>query len=144
MQKKLFLATLTLFTLAGFTTSNEDSIIGVWANASNKGHLQLYKQNGKYYGKIVWLQKPNDETGKPKVDKHNPDDRRKKQPLLGLVMLKDFVYEKGEWTDGKIYNPHDGKEYDCNMKLKDEKTLAVRGYLGFSLLGKTEKFTRIR
>src|SRR5207253_2926355 len=104
---------------SGFNYSNADAILGVWANGSNKGHIQLYKQDGKYYGKIIWLKQPNDETGKPKVDKNNPDENFRSKRLLGLVMLRDFRYKDGEWTDGKIYNPDDGKEYNCNMKLKD-------------------------
>lgn len=144
MQKNFLLTAIIFFILMSFNTTNEDAIVGVWANDSNKGHLQLYKQNGRYYGKIIWLQQPYDETGKLKVDKNNPNENYKNQLLLGLVMLKDFRYENGQWIDGKIYNPTDGKEYQCNMKLKDGKTLAVRGYLGFSLFGKTEKFIRIK
>jgi uncharacterized protein (DUF2147 family) len=143
--KKFFpLVGLIFFSLVSFNPNHADEILGVWANDSNKGHLQLYKHNGKYYGKIIWLKQPNDETGKPKVDKNNPNDNYRNQRLLGLVMLKDFRYDNGEWTDGKIYNPDDGKEYECNMRLKDAKTLSVRGYIGIPLFGKTQKFTRIR
>lgn len=145
MRKKIFLfGGLIFIVLASFNTTNADAILGVWSNGTNKGHLQLYKQNGKYYGKIIWLKQPYDEAGKPKVDKNNPDNHFRGQHLLGLVMLKDFRYEDGEWTDGKIYNPDDGKEYQCNMKLKDPATLSIRGYIGFSLFGKTEKFIRVR
>jgi uncharacterized protein (DUF2147 family) len=59
-------------------------------------------------------------------------------------MLKDFTYDDGEWTDGHIYNPSDGKEYKAYMKLKDHKTLTVRGYVGISLFGKTDTWTRVR
>ena len=144
MRKYFVFVGLIFFVLVSFNTNNADAILGIWSNGTNKGHLQLYKQNGKYYGKIIWLQQPYDETGKPKVDKNNPDDNFRNQHLLGMVMLRDFRYEDGEWTDGKIYNPEDGKEYQCNMKLKDRKTLTIRGYIGFSLFGKTEKFTRVR
>lgn len=144
MKKFLPFVVLIFLAVTGFDYSNADAILGVWANGSNKGHIQLYKQDGKYYGKIIWLKQPNDETGKPKVDKNNPDPDNRSKRLLGLIMLRDFKYEDGEWTDGKIYNPTDGKEYKCNMKLKDPRTLAVRGYLGISLLGKTEVFTRVR
>ena len=144
MKKCLPFVVLIILAGSGFNYSNADAILGVWANGSNKGHIQLYKQDGKYYGKIIWLKQPNDETGKPKVDKNNPDENFRSKRLLGLVMLRDFRYKDGEWTDGKIYNPDDGKEYNCNMKLKDPATLAVRGYIGISLLGKTEKFIRVR
>ncbi len=46
-----------------------DAALGTWVTGTGKGHVQLYKQGNKYYGKIVWLQEPNDEQGKPKVDK---------------------------------------------------------------------------
>lgn len=138
-----FLAVIFL-TLTSFNYNNGDVILGVWANGTNKGHIQLYKQDGKYYGKIIWLKQPYDDTGKPKIDKNNPDVNARSRSLLGLVMLRDFKYEDGEWVDGRIYNPDDGKEYKCNMKLKDLKTLAIRGYIGISLIGKTEKFIRVR
>ncbi len=71
-------------------------------------------------------------------------DKVRLKPLLGLIMLKNFKYEDGEWTGGKIYNPDDGKEYKAYMKLKDSKTLSVRGYIGFSWIGKTELFHRVQ
>ena len=58
-------------------------------------------------------------------------------------MLKNFAYEDGEWSGGNIYNPSDGKEYKAYMKLKDKNTLSVRGYVGISLLGKTDTWTRV-
>src|SRR4051812_3722791 len=103
MKKFLPFIVLIVVGLTSFNTNSGDAILGVWANESNKGHIQLYKNNGKYYGKIVWLHKPNDETGRPKVDKNNPDPSARSNRLLGLVMLRDFTYENGEWTDGKIY-----------------------------------------
>lgn len=135
---------LIIIAILSFNDNSADAIIGIWANASNIGHIQLYKQNGKYYGKIIWLSNPNDETGKPKIDKNNPDETVRSKRLLGLVMLRDFKYEDGEWIDGKIYNPDDGKEYHCNLKLKDERTLAIRGYIGIPLFGKTQKFMRVK
>jgi uncharacterized protein (DUF2147 family) len=144
MKKSVCFVFLAILIFSGFTDNHADEILGVWANGTNRGHIELYKQDAKYYGKIVWLKQPNDETGKPKVDKNNPNPTVRTKRLLGLVMLRDFTYEDGEWTGGKIYNPTDGKEYSCNMTLKDPKTLAVRGYLGISLIGKTEKFTRVR
>lgn len=144
MKKMLPLVVLISFIFSGFDATNADAILGVWANETNRGHIQLYRQDGKYYGKIVWLFQPLDGAGKPKVDINNPNENVRHKSLLGLIMLTDFKYEDGQWTNGKIYNPQDGKEYKCCMKLKDDKTLSVRGYIGFSMLGKTEKFTRVK
>jgi uncharacterized protein (DUF2147 family) len=143
--KSLLLLLLIIFCV--FTVSaagNPDAILGIWSNGTNKGHIQIYKQNGKYFGKIIWLLKPNDQNNLPKVDKNNPDKNLKSKPLLGLVMLRNFKYQDEEWVDGKIYNPDDGKEYKAYMKLKDNQTLSVRGYIGFSFIGKTETFHRVR
>ena len=142
---KAIILLLTLFSISSFdTTSSADAIIGVWKNGSGKGHVQIYKNNGKYYGKIVWLRDALDANGRPKVDRKNENPDKRNTPLIGLVMLKDFEYDDGEWNGGHIYNPSDGKEYKAYMKLKDHRTLAVRGYVGISLLGKTDTWTRVR
>ena len=143
MKKPLLLFFLLLFSLKIFATDNEDAIIGVWANSSNKAHIQIFKQNDKFYGKIIWLKTPNDVSGKPKVDKNNPDENARNKRILGLVVLRDFKYDDDEWKHGKIYNPEDGKEYKSYIGF-DGKDLSVRGYIGISLLGKTERFTRVQ
>jgi uncharacterized protein (DUF2147 family) len=136
---------LISWTITGFTNTNDnpDAVLGVWLNSSGKGQIQVYKQGNKYYGKLIWLKEPNDEQGKPKLDVNNPDKNAKNKPLLGLVILRDFVHDDGEWTGGRIYDPQNGKDYKCYMKLKDPKTLNVRGYIGISMLGRTEVWTRV-
>lgn len=144
MKKVVFLFIAVFLSFQLFARYNADDILGVWANSSNKGHIQIYKHDGKYYGKIIWLKHPFDDMGRPKVDYKNPDESERNNKLLGLVMLRDFKYEDEEWKGGKIYNPQDGKEYKSYLKLTDNKTLSVRGYIGISLFGKTENFIRIR
>jgi uncharacterized protein (DUF2147 family) len=144
MKKGLSLLIVMLFSLTLFALGDPDAIVGVWASSSNKGHIRIYKNAGKYYGKIVWLKQPYDTLGKPKVDHKNPNKDARNKKLVGLIMLRDFEYEDEQWKGGRIYNPEDGKEYKCNMKLKDSKTLSVRGYMGFSLIGKTKTFKRVK
>jgi uncharacterized protein (DUF2147 family) len=139
----LFIILISLSHLV-FAAFSPDDIIGVWKDGKGKGHVQIFKLNGKYYGKVIWLSNPKDENGKPKVDKNNPNASQRNKPLLGLTMLKNFKYDEDEWSGGQIYNPSDGKEYKAYMKLKDQNTLAVRGYVGISLLGKTDTWTRVR
>jgi uncharacterized protein (DUF2147 family) len=127
-----------------FAAIDPDAIVGVWKDGKGKGHVQIFKQNGKYYGKVIWLNNPKDVNGKPKVDKNNPNELLRTKPLLGLTMLKNFQYDDGEWSGGQIYNPSDGKEYKAYMKLKDPNTLSVRGYVGISLFGKTDTWIRVR
>jgi uncharacterized protein (DUF2147 family) len=87
---------------------------------------------------------PNDDQGKPKADKKNPDENLKSRPLLNLELLKDFTFDgKDTWKDGTIYDPKSGKTYSCKMVIEEDK-LKIRGYVGISLLGRTEVWTRIK
>ncbi|OGU94730.1 MAG: SIGNAL peptide protein [Ignavibacteria bacterium RIFOXYA2_FULL_35_10] len=122
-----------------------DTVLGVWLTGKADAKVQIYKKNNKYYGKIIWLKTPNDEHGKPKVDKENPDENLRKRPILGMEILTDFVYDEDyTWEDGDIYDPKSGSTYSCKMYLsKDYKTLEVRGYIGISLFGRTEIWKRV-
>lgn len=148
--KKVPYATLLVLVLSlifsSFTYSaNPDAVLGTWLTGSKKGHVQIYKENGKYYGKIVWLKEPLDpKTDKPRTDINNPDSKKKSVPILGLVNLRGFEFDGSEWAEGKVYDPENGKEYSCKMTLKDPNTLDVRGYIGFSMLGRTETWKRVK
>jgi uncharacterized protein (DUF2147 family) len=124
-----------------------DDILGVWLNEDKDAHTKIENRDGKYFGNIIWLLNPIDEeTGKPKLDDENPDLELQKRPVLGLELLKDFVFDgDDEWEDGEIYDPKSGKTYSCWMKFTDDtKTeLKVRGYIGVSLLGRTTYWTRV-
>lgn len=145
IMRLLFTGILFLWISPAFCSDKEnpDAIIGTWLNATGKGQIQIYKQGNKYYGKLVWLKEPNDEQGKPKLDAKNPNAALKTQPLIGSIILRDFVFDDNEWNSGRIYDPQNGKDYKCFLRLKDSKTLNVRGYIGVSLLGRTETWTRI-
>lgn len=144
MRILLFLLALlnSSFSIPFSTGSTADDVTGVWLNASGKGKVQVYREGGKYFGKIVWLREPLTEKGLPKKDAMNPSVALKSQPLVGLVILREFVFREGEWTDGRIYDPENGKEYKCYLKMKNPNTLLLRGYIGISLIGRTEVWTR--
>lgn len=142
----LFLLTLLIPLSAFAPKENPGAIVGTWLNGSKKGHVQIYEKEGRYYGKLIWLSIPNDPaTGKPKLDTKNGDASRRSRPLMNLPVLYNLQFRSGNvWDDGKIYNPEDGKEYNLKMTLKDPNTLDVRGYMGVSLLGKTQTWVRIK
>ncbi len=122
-----------------------DAILGKWLNEDKDAHIEVYKNDGKYYGKIVWLRDPIDEeTGKPKLDDENSDEELQKRPILGLVILKDFIFDGDEeWEDGTIYDPKNGKTYDCYMEIDDDGILKIRGYIGFSWIGRNTYWTKV-
>lgn len=118
-----------------------DAILGTWTNPEKDARFLISKQGEQFSGKMVWVNAP---TAKPPIDDKNPDASLRNRPLLGLQILKGFSYAGDHvWEDGKIYDPRNGKTYSCKLTLTDPKHLNVRGYVGFSLLGRTEIWTRV-
>lgn len=136
-----------LYSTSSFAQIKANDIVGVWLNEDKDAHVQIENVNSVFFGKVVWLKEPIDtETGKPKLDKKNPDDQLKKRPTMGLTLLSDFIFDgDDEWEDGEIYDPKSGKTYSCYMTFTDntKKTLKVRGYIGVSLIGRTTYWTKV-
>lgn len=119
-----------------------DDILGDWYNSSKESKIQIYKTGDKYFGKLVWLKEPT-KNGKIKKDEKNPDKLKQNIPILGLVILRDFKnISDTKWQAGKIYDPRNGKEYSSELTLKSSKTLDVRGYIGISILGRSDTWTK--
>jgi len=155
MRKRiLFLLALALalsLAAAGFA-QKPDALLGKWWNEEKDAHIEIYSCADKICGKIVWLKEPNypaDDpkgmAGKTKVDRENPDPAKKGQPILGLNLVWGFT-PAGEnvWEGGSIYNPREGKTYRCKMTLENLDTLKVRGFIGISLIGKTNIWARVK
>jgi uncharacterized protein (DUF2147 family) len=143
---KYFFASLLLITFSTFLSAqNAEDVVGEWLPSKGKAHIKISKYGDYFSGRIVWLEEPNDEkTGKPKVDQHNPDPKRKNTPIQGLLLMQGFKYDDGAWTGGTIYDAESGKTYNCTLKLKNKNTLEVRGYIGISLIGRTDVWTRFK
>ncbi|MFP5079428.1 DUF2147 domain-containing protein [Pedobacter sp. JCM 36344] len=134
---------LVAFALTG-SAQNKDAILGKWVNSTGEAHIDVTKRSDKYFGKIVWLKDPKDEKGNVKTDYKNPNTSLRSKQIVGLEILKNFVFEDGKWTDGSIYDPKSGKLYSCNMTLKANGDLNMRGYIGVALLGRTEVWKRVK
>ncbi|HRG88185.1 MAG TPA: DUF2147 domain-containing protein [Chitinophagales bacterium] len=140
----LIVFTLMLFSIATFAQKNQ--IEHVWYNQEKTSKIQVYlAKDGKFYGKVVWLDKPNDEeTGKPKLDKENPNDALKSTPIMGILILKGFSVDpedKNVYTGGTVYDPKNGKTYCGKLTFKG-KELDLRGFLcSASFLGRTSTWT---
>jgi uncharacterized protein (DUF2147 family) len=102
--------------------------------------VRIWEDNGKLYGRIEKL------IGDP-----NDPDRRcircsgdlKNKRLVGLRILWDLTQDGDRWTGGEILDPDTGRIYRCSITLNDGgKKLKVRGFIGLSLLGRTEYWLR--
>ncbi len=139
---RLMLVMLTLVTVNIAAKAQTDQIEGLWYNDVKSGKILITREkDGKFYGKVVWLKEPL-KNGKPKVDELNENEKLRSRPRLGLPVLYGFVKDgDNKYTDGKIYDPNNGKTYSCNITFKGDK-LDIRGYIGISLFGRTTTWTR--
>ena len=146
--KKVFFAGLLLFlSVVSFAQQPADKIIGQWESIDGDVKLKfdIFKQDGKYFGKLLWASNMFESDGKTsKKDSNNPDKSLQNRPRQGIINVTNLKYDDGQYEGGKLYNPSDGNSYSLNAKLKTENELHFRGYLGISLLGKTMKFKRIQ
>jgi uncharacterized protein (DUF2147 family) len=151
MRKHVISFLLSALLLSGLTAlAGADDILGVWNTTDDKSKVQIYKQGNRYSGKIIGLKEPNwpanDELGmggKPKTDRRNPKPGLHHRPIVGMQIMSGFIpAENHLWVDGKIYDPESGKTYKCKMTLVSTNRLEVRGYVGFSLMGRTVVWTR--
>lgn len=137
------LALISLFSLTTIAQKATD-ILGKWTTENEKSVVEIYQENGKFYAKMISLKTPIDPaTGKPKLDKENPDPKLKSRPLIGLILLKDLRYEsENYWGGGEIYDPESGNTYSCRLKMKNKNELDMRGYMGISLIGRSTVWKR--
>ena len=106
--------------------------------ASKDAYVEIYQSKGKFFGKITWLEEPYDKNGNPKKDE-------KGKEILHMVIMKNFVFEEGEWVDGSVYDAESGKTYHGSMELENPEKLKLRGSIdSFGLLGRTETWTRLQ
>lgn len=157
------LITLTALTLTAtplFAKKHHDTqgaapatgIFGRWQTARQEDEnrtatVEIFPcdgDNAKICGKIVALEEPIDpETNAPKLDKHNPDESLRTRPILGVPMLKGFEKKDDKtYENGSIYSPRTGKTYASSLKLVDDSTLDVTGYIFF--FSKTQQWKRVQ
>lgn len=123
-----------------------DDILGIWMVPEKDAKIEISKNSqNKYVGKIIWLEVPNDDEGKPRKDIYNKNEELKNRPILGIEVVSNFSFNesKKQWDGGEVYNSRDGKVYAGYMRINDDGTLMLRGHVkGFKFLGKTSTWTR--
>jgi len=148
MKRKFLIPIVALMSLllSSYTSDENTKIYGMWYTPEKDGKIKMYKAvSGKLCGKLTWAKEPNNSDGTPKLDTKNPNKSLRKEHVVGSVLFKHFVYKgNNTWEDGTVYDPKSGKTYSCNIKMKDDNTIEVRGYIGISLLGRTETFTKVK
>lgn len=130
--------------LAPLAAAMAQDVVGKWKLADGSAIVEVYQQGNVFNGKIVWLQNPTEADGSPAVDGKNPDAKLRKRQILGLNMLSGLSKQGTEYSGGSIYDPGNGKTYNCSMKVEGD-ILRVRGSLDKKgLLGRTMDWYRVK
>lgn len=117
------------------------SPVGFWKN--DDATFQIFESEGRLGGKIIEIKEPRTPEGKDKTDIHNPDPSKRERPIIGLVFMSGFNRKSDtRWEDGTIYDPKSGNTYTCSMELDGPEKIKVRGFIGISLIGRTQIWTR--
>ena len=131
-----------LFVITSINTFSQD-IIGKWKTIDDKRGIttsivEIYKDHNVYYGKILQI------FNKENIEKCTTcSGKFHNKKLQGVEILRDLVKNKDAYEDGNITDPENGKTYSCYVTLINPSKLKVRGYLGFSLLGRTQYWYRV-
>lgn len=138
--KKLMFAFVAMF----FATLSYAQIEGKWKTIDDesgqaKSIVEIWKKtDGKYYGKVSQLL----------IKPANPNcvdckDDRKNKPILGMEIIRGLKKDGNEFSGGTITDPKTGKTYKCTVKRNGDK-LDVRGYVGFSLIGRSQTWHKVK
>ncbi|MGJ5642802.1 DUF2147 domain-containing protein [Formosa sp. S-31] len=136
--KLLFTLLITALSLCSYS----QNILGKWETFDDKTKekkalVEIYKTNDTYFAKIV-----NKYVGERDSRCEKCEGAKKDQPIIGLVIIEGIKKDGDEFNDGTILDPESGDVYSCYLKLVEENKLKVRGYLGLSILGRTQYWIR--
>jgi uncharacterized protein (DUF2147 family) len=141
--KKLGVIILVLFSMNFYAQSR--GVLGKWntiddATGKAMSVVEIFESNNKIYGRITEILNSQNRN-KTCVDCPGDDHNK---PILGLTIIKGLVKDGSEYNNGKILDPKSGKLYKCYIELEGTNKLKVRGYLGVSLLGRTQYWERVK
>lgn len=140
--KRIILCAIAL--IMPFAAALAQDVIGKWKLADGTAIVEVYKSGDSFNGKIVWLQNPTESDGTPAKDDNNPDKSLRSRQIMGLNMLSGLKKTGDEYSGGKIYDPGNGKTYNCSMKVEGD-VLKVRGSLDKKgLIGRTMDWFRVK
>jgi len=129
------------FTIFSFTLSAQ-TILGQWETYDDKtnekkGLIEIYESNGEYTAKIMATY-----TGPSDSICEKCKGKKKNQPIIGMQIIEGLEKKGDSYEGGTILDPESGKVYKCYLELVEDDKLKVRGFIGFSLLGRTQYWKR--
>jgi uncharacterized protein (DUF2147 family) len=145
----LGLTTLTMLLATGSALAKDPAKptpVGRWTTIDDetkkpRSIIAIYEEDGRLFGRIEKLILEPKEPQNPLCDKC--DGALKNKPILGMVILRNLKRDGDNWSGGTVLDPANGKTYKCKIAVEEDgKRLKVRGYVGFSLLGRNQHWLR--
>lgn len=144
--KKTGLVLLLCLIISGAFAQEAQKIAGIWWNEEKTSKIEVKEEGGQFVGTIVYIIPEKYVNGEPEKDNMNPDVKLRSRSRLGISILSGLKYNSLEkqWLDGRIYDPKNGKTYDCYAWFeKDSNLLYIKGYVaGIKWLGRSTTWTR--
>ena len=144
MLRQLMVA--ALLCCASVAATATDSPVGLWRTIDDKtgkekSLVRITEVQGELRGTIEKLFRAPGEDPNPNCDKC-PGEKKGK-PVIGMTILTGMKRTGDEYAGGEILDPANGKTYRCKVWTIDGgKKLNVRGFIGVSLLGRTQVWVR--
>lgn len=143
--RTVMLLVLSLLAISGAAVAEDkapgDAVLGKWWFPKKNGQFEMTKTNGIFSGRVIAYDDPK------ALDNKNPDPKLATRKFIGIEMLSNFKYDPAEkeWSGGTVYDGDNGKTYSSKLRFAKNKPneLRCRGYVGVSLLGRTEIFQRV-
>jgi uncharacterized protein (DUF2147 family) len=140
-----FLLVSLLFSSTIVMAQSADPVLGVWKTIDEKTNrpssfIKIEERHGELIGTVTELIHDSESS----ITHCNLcKDERKGKPIVGMVIMKGLKKDKsGYWSGGEILDPEEGDIYKVKISTDDGKALRVRGYIGFSLIGRTQVWVR--
>jgi uncharacterized protein (DUF2147 family) len=130
MKSALLTALAAAFVTLSIAPAWADDPAGIWLTEERDAKVRVAKCGNGYCGTIVWLEQPMDpQTGRPSLDKQNPDASKRSRPIMGLNILAGMQPAAANKWSGPIYNAEDGNTYAGHISVAGPNTLKVEGCL---------------
>ncbi len=142
--KKIFLILFTVMAVVIF--ADNMSPVGKWKTIDDetgeeKSIVRIWIEDGMLFGKIDSLFLEPDEDPDPVCDECK--GKNKDKPVLGMTIMENLTQKGTMWTGGTILDPDNGKTYKCKIEIiENGERLKLRGFIGISLLGRTQYWIR--
>lgn len=127
--------------MAGAALAATHDPTGLWLTKNERAVIRISRCDAGLCGRVHWIV-----DGGMKYDSKNPDPSKRDRPMCGLKILWGLEQQADDpnaWEDGTVYKANSGDKFGLDLEMKGPDKLKLRGYVGISLLGKTQVWTRV-